>query len=45
MDLLEIRKPILVAVASDDELVHILVLKSGNALELIHKIGDPRRSI
>jgi hypothetical protein len=39
MDLLEVRKLILVAVASDDELVELLVLKGGNALELIHKIG------
>jgi hypothetical protein len=40
MDLLEIRKLILIAVASDDELVEVLVLKGGNALELIDKIGD-----
>lgn len=40
MDLLAIRKLMLVAVSSDDELVELLVLKGGNALELIHKIGD-----
>jgi hypothetical protein len=40
MDLLEIRKVMLVAVSSDDELVELLVLKGGNALELVHKIGD-----
>jgi len=40
MDLLEVRKLILVAVASDDALVQQLVLKGGNALELVHKIGD-----
>jgi hypothetical protein len=40
MDLLQIRRLILVAVASDDELVEALVLKGGNALELIHKIGE-----
>lgn len=40
MDLLQIRRTILTAVASDDVLADILVLKGGNALELIHKIGD-----
>ena len=40
MDLLEIRKLIVVAVASDDLLVEKLVLKGGNALELIHHIGE-----
>lgn len=40
MDLLEIRRLMLVAVASDDDLVERLVLKGGNALEIVHKIGD-----
>lgn len=39
MDLSEIRRQIIVAVASDDLLVELLVLKGGNALELIHRIG------
>ena len=40
MDLTEIRRHIVVAVASDDVLVELLVLKGGNALELIHRIGE-----
>lgn len=39
MDLSEIRRQIIVALASDDMLVDLLVLKGGNALELIHRIG------
>lgn len=39
-DLREIRRRILTAVASDDLLVEQLVLKGGNALELIHRIGE-----
>jgi hypothetical protein len=39
MELMEIRKTILTAIAADDELVDVLVLKGGSALELIHKIG------
>ena len=39
-DLREIRRRILTAVASDDLLVSLLVLKGGNALELIHRIGE-----
>lgn len=39
-DLTTLRKRILTAVASDDVLVELLVLKGGNALELIHRIGD-----
>ena len=39
-DLREIRRRILTAVASDDLLVEHLVLKGGNALELIHRIGE-----
>jgi len=39
-DLREIRRRLLTAVASDDLLVELLVLKGGNALELIHRIGE-----
>jgi uncharacterized protein YneR len=39
MDLIAIRKIILTAVAADDYLVEQLVLKGGNALELIHRVG------
>lgn len=38
-DLVAIRRTILTAVASDDYLVGELVLKGGNALELVHRIG------
>ncbi len=40
MDLLGIRTLMLVAVASDDDLVERLVLKGGNALEIVHRIGE-----
>lgn len=40
LDLVEIRKRILTAVASDDLLMELLVLKGGNALELVHRIGE-----
>lgn len=40
MDLTEIRRTIITAVASDDLLREMLVLKGGNALELVHKIGE-----
>jgi hypothetical protein len=40
VDLTEIRKTIITAVASDDLLREMLVLKGGNALELVHKIGE-----
>jgi predicted nucleotidyltransferase component of viral defense system len=40
MDLRKIRKLILAAVGSEDELVDAFVLKGGNALELIHQIGE-----
>ena len=40
LDLSEIRRQILVAIASDDYLVERLVLKGGNALELVHRIGE-----
>ena len=39
-DLRQIRRALLTAVASDDLLVDLLVLKGGNALELIHRIGE-----
>ncbi|HVV17387.1 MAG TPA: nucleotidyl transferase AbiEii/AbiGii toxin family protein [Polyangia bacterium] len=39
MDLLTIRRIIITAVASDDLLVDLLVLKGGNALEIVHGIG------
>jgi len=35
----EIRRRILVALFSDDELMGTLVLKGGNALALVHKVG------
>lgn len=40
MELGEIRRTILKAVAADDYLVEHLVLKGGNALELVHHIGS-----
>lgn len=40
IDLGEIRKLIIISVASDDMLMERLVLKGGNALELIHRIGE-----
>ena len=39
-DLRQIRRALLTAVASDDLLFEQLVLKGGNALELIHRIGE-----
>lgn len=39
MDLIAIRRLIMVGIASDDVLMDLLVLKGGNALELIHRIG------
>lgn len=39
MDLREIRRLVIVALFSDDELMEKFVLKGGNALDLIHKIG------
>ena len=39
IDLAEIRKLIIVSIASDDMLMERLVLKGGNALELVHHIG------
>jgi predicted nucleotidyltransferase component of viral defense system len=35
----EVRRRILIALFSDDELMNALVLKGGNALALVHKIG------
>ncbi len=40
MNLLEIRRTIVTAVASDDFLMEQLVLKGGNALELAYQIGN-----
>lgn len=36
----EIRKIIVTAIASDEQLVGLFVFKGGNALELVHKIGQ-----
>lgn len=36
----EVRRRILIALFSDDELMDALVLKGGNALALIHKVGS-----
>jgi len=36
----EIRRHILIALFSDDELMRTLVLKGGNALALVHKVGS-----
>lgn len=38
--LLEIRKTIITAVASDDELLEIFVLKGGNALDIVYRLGQ-----
>jgi predicted nucleotidyltransferase component of viral defense system len=35
----EVRRRILIALFSDDDLMDVLVLKGGNALTLIHKVG------
>ena len=35
----EVRCRILIALFSDDELMDTLVLKGGNALALVHKVG------
>lgn len=40
MDYRKIRHVALVAIASDDQLFELLVLKGGNALELIHRVGN-----
>jgi len=39
MDLKEIRRIVIIALFSDDELMEQFVLKGGNALDLIHRIG------
>jgi predicted nucleotidyltransferase component of viral defense system len=39
MDLKEIRRIVIIALFSDDELMEKFVLKGGNALDLIHRIG------
>jgi hypothetical protein len=36
----EVRRRILIALFSDDELMEALVLKGGNALALVHKVGS-----
>jgi len=36
----EVRRTVIVALAADDELGELLVLKGGNALGLVHQIGD-----
>jgi len=36
----EVRRRILIALYSDDELMDALVLKGGNALALIYKVGS-----
>ena len=40
INLNEIRKTIVAAIASDDKLVDLLVFKGGNALEIVHNIGQ-----
>lgn len=40
MDPVEARKVILTAIAADDYLMEEMVLKGGNALELIHRVGS-----
>jgi hypothetical protein len=40
MDLAEIRRLIIIALFSDDELMEKFVLKGGNALSLVHGIGE-----
>jgi len=39
MDLSEIRRLVIIAMFSDDELFHQLALKGGNALNLVYKFG------
>jgi hypothetical protein len=39
MNLEQIRKLIIIAICSNSDLLNLLVLKGGNALSLIHKIG------
>ncbi len=39
MDLKDIRRLVIVALFSDDELMEKLVLKGGNALDVIYNIG------
>lgn len=36
----EVRRQILIAMFADDELMNTLVLKGGNALALVHEVGD-----
>jgi len=39
MNLKEIRRLVIIALFSDDELMEKLVLKGGNALDIVHNIG------
>jgi hypothetical protein len=39
-ELLEIRKTIIIAIASDEQLMERLVLKGGNALDIVYRIGE-----
>ena len=39
MDLREIRRLVIIALFSDDELMEKFVLKGGNALDIVHSIG------
>jgi hypothetical protein len=39
-ELLEIRKTIIIAIASDEKLMERLVLKGGNALDIVYRIGE-----
>jgi predicted nucleotidyltransferase component of viral defense system len=40
IDLDEVRRHVIIALAADDELGELLVLKGGNALRLVHGIGS-----
>lgn len=39
MDFIEIRRTVIIAMFSDDVLMETLVLKGGNALNLVHRVG------
>ncbi len=40
MELKEIRRRVIIALFSDDELMERLVLKGGNALDIVHQVGE-----
>ena len=40
MDFTQIRRLVVIAMFSDDVLMERLVLKGGNALELVHRLVD-----